>query len=146
MYRHILIAIDGSPLAQAAAEHGLALAKLAGAKSTAIIVTPSWNAIALSEIAIGHFEADFARNMAAHANRALDPVGAKAASLGIAIEKRHVTGDVPYESILAAAKELGTDLIVVGSHGRRGLSKLLLGSETVKLLTHSHIPILVHRG
>ena len=145
MYQHILAATDGSPFALEAVRHALALAKSTGARTTVITVTPTWRSLALSEIAVGRLEEHFAARMAQLAAASLAPVQQSAADLGLACEAVHVTGDNPYECILAAAAERDCDLIVVGSHGRRGIERLLLGSEATKLLTHSKLPVLVYR-
>jgi nucleotide-binding universal stress UspA family protein len=145
MYRHILIATDGSKYALRAAEHGLALAKAENARVTAIVVTPPWSAIGLSEIARGHFEDEFTERMAAYASTCLTPIKQSALERGLACDLRHAIGAAPCEMILDAARSLNCDLIVVGAHGRRGVDALVLGSETTKLLTRSHTPVLVYR-
>ena len=145
MYRRILIGVDGSPFALKAARHGLRLAKALSAEATALIVTPTWSSIALSEIAIGHFEDEWARRSAEYAETCLAKVREIATELGAALDTTHVDAARPYEAILATARERGCDLVVVGSHGRRGVESLLLGSEASKLLVHSHLPVLVYR-
>ncbi len=146
MYRHVLVAIDGSPFSMKAAEHGLGLAKATGSKATAIYVTPTWRALALSEIAVGHVEEQFNAQMKQIADTYFAELHKIAAGLGITCDCLHVVGDSPFESIIATAAQRECDVIVVGSHGRRGLSSLLLGSETTKLLTHCHIPVIVYRA
>ena len=145
MYRHVLIAVDGSPFALKAARHGLDLAKSISAMASAMIVTATWESIALSEIAQGHFQDEYANRAKAYAESCLGKVRALALERRIVCETIHKSGARPYEVILATAASNGCDLIVVGSHGHRGMTGLLLGSETVKLLTHSTIPVLVYR-
>lgn len=145
MYRHILAATDGSAFALEAARHALGLAKSTGARTTAITVTPTWRSLELSEIAVGRLEYQFAAQMRQLAEASLASVRTAADTLGVPCESIHMTGDRPSESIVAAAAERGCDLIVVGSHGRRGLERLMLGSETTRILTHSKIPVLVYR-
>jgi nucleotide-binding universal stress UspA family protein len=145
MYAHVLVAVDGSPYSLKAARHGLGVAKAIGAKVTAVYVTPSWNAIALSEIAIGHSEAQFDAQMKAVAAKTLGEVATMAGQVGVACTSVHMVGDPPYESIIKAAADNGCDLIVVGSHGRRGVAGLILGSQTTKLLSHSKLPVIVYR-
>ena len=125
--------------------HGLELARTISAKATAITVTPSWRAIALSEIAVGHLEEEYAARTAQYAAECLGKVQQAADEYGVMCETLQVSSDRPYEAIITAAKQNGCDLIVVGAHGRRGIIGLLLGSETVKVLTHSKIPVLVFR-
>ncbi|MDX2157207.1 MAG: universal stress protein [Hyphomicrobiaceae bacterium] len=145
MYSHILAATDGSPFALEAARHALALAKSLDGRLTAVIVTPTWRAIALSEIAVGNLEEQFDQHMQAHADACLAPIREHAERLGVPCETVRLTGDQPYVSILRSAQERGCHLIVAGSHGRRGAERLLLGSETSKLLAHSMLPVLVYR-
>lgn len=145
MYRHILAATDGSPFALEAVRHALGLSKSTGARATAVTVTPTWQSLELSEIVVGRLEEQFAARMSQMAETRFAPIREVAAGLGIACDTIHVTGDYPHDSILATAAARGCDLIVVGSHGRRGIEQLLLGSETTKLLTHSKVPVLVYR-
>ena len=145
MPRHILIAVDGSEFALKAARYGLELAKALSAEATACIVTPTWAAIGLSEIARGHFEEEFAARSQAYGDDCLAKVSAVAAQVGTKCSLVQKTGDRAFVVILATAAERGCDLIVVGSHGRRGLDSVVLGSETVKILTNSRIPIVVYK-
>lgn len=145
MYRHLLATTDGSPFALEAACHAVGLAKSLSARITAITVTPTWRALALSEIAVGRDEGQFSAQAQAFAARCLAPIQAEAARLGVACEVIALEGDRPYEVIAATAAERGCDLVVVGSHGRRGVERLMLGSETTKLLIHSPVPVLVYR-
>lgn len=145
MYRRILIGVDGSPFALKAARHGLGLAKALSAEATALIVTPTWSSIALSEIAVGHFEHEWDRRSAEYAETCLSKVREIAAGLGTACETTHAKSAHPYAAILAAARDRRCDLVVVGSHGRRGIESIVLGSEASKLLVHSHLPVLVYR-
>lgn len=145
MYKHVLIATDGSAYALRSARHGLQVAKAYGAQATVITVTPPWSAISLSEIVLGHDEAKYAANMVQWAEQAFSKVRAAAKEIGISCQELHVTHDRAYQAIIDAAAKQGCDLIVVGAHGRRGIEGLVLGSETVKVLTHSRIPVLVYR-
>lgn len=146
MHKHVLIATDGSDYALKAAEYGLGVAKAAGAKVSVVMVTPPWADLALSEIAVGRFEDEFADRMSTYAKSCLAKVETAARDRGLACETIHVAAAKPYQAIIDTAGARGCDLIVVGAHGRRGLAGLVLGSETVKVLTHSKIPILVYRG
>lgn len=145
MHRHILIATDGSELSRAAVVYGIALAKSVGAKATAITVTPSHKfALAagwLMDTAKEHHE-----RMGLLAEQYLGVVRDAAAAAGIECELVHREHDQPYQAIIDVAREKLCDLIVMASHGRRGLSAVVLGSETLKVLTYSSIPVLVYRA
>jgi nucleotide-binding universal stress UspA family protein len=148
MYKHVLIATDGSELATKALEHGLALAKRDTAQVTVVTVTEPWSALDLAHEArqgrpdpIGHFE-DLA---AAAAQRILDDAARRGNAYGVACNLVHVKDQHPAEGIVETAKETGCDLIVMASHGRRGVSRLLLGSQTHEVLTHCRVPALVVR-
>ncbi len=145
MYKHILIATDGSEHALRAARHAVALAASSGARLSAVTVTPTWRSIGLSEIARGRFEDEFGERMQKIARDCLDRVAALALEGGVDCDGVHASSDRPYEAILEAVAQRGCDLVVVGAHGRRGLQGALLGSETTKILTHSKVPVLVYR-
>ena len=144
MYKHLLIATDGSVLAGKAVATGLQLAKALGAKVTAVTVTEAWAAIGPSEGAFVFPVEEYERAAAQNATRILADVAAQAQKVGMACETVHVT-EFPAEGIILTAKDKGCDLIVMASHGRRGLSRLLLGSQAVRVLTHATIPVLICR-
>jgi nucleotide-binding universal stress UspA family protein len=138
MYTHILIPTDGSELAGKAVQHGVALAKRIGAKVTMLTVLPPHSITTdrqMMEIRKAHWEE--------HAEKILGAVATQAA--GVACETIQVEHDHPYQAIIDTADSKGCDLIVMASHGRRGISAIVLGSETVKVLTHCKIPVLVYR-
>jgi len=143
MYKHMLIATDGSELAQKAIDAGLALAKELKARVTAVTATEPWSAMA-SEPALVFPIEEYERAAAENAARILAGVAAAASDAGIACETVHVSG-FPAEGIIETAKAKGCDLIVMASHGRRGLSRLLLGSQAMRVLTLSTVPVLVCR-
>jgi nucleotide-binding universal stress UspA family protein len=146
MYRHILIPTDGSELAQRAVEHGLALAKAVGAKASALIVEHSFNVFSVPESKIYSMPKEFAaynEHIKAHATKVLDSVAQTAKAAGVACETIQLVDDHPYEGIIKTATKKGCDLIVMASHGRSGISGLVLGSVTIKVLTHTKIPVLV---
>jgi nucleotide-binding universal stress UspA family protein len=145
MYRHILIAVDGSDYAARAAEHGLALAAAVGAPATVITVTPTWKAIGLSELALGYTEDKYAERAKAFGDKCLESVLAAAADLEVPCNTVQVIHDRPYEAIVDAAAQAGCDLIVVGSHGRQGAARMLLGSQASRVITLSKVPVLVYR-
>ena len=148
MYKHVLIATDGSELAQKAETTGLTLAKALGAQVTVVTVTEPWEALsmaALAERGMPNPVADYDECMAAAANRILFGVQQTAKKGGMACATLHVKDRHPAEGIIETAKERGCDLIVVASHGRKGLSRMLLGSQTTKVVTLSTVPVLVCR-
>jgi nucleotide-binding universal stress UspA family protein len=127
MYRHILIPTDGSELAQRGVAHGLALAKSVGAKASLIYVVEPLLAVT----------GDFAS--------VLDHAANVAGEAGVSCETIEVENVQPDQAIVRAAEERGCDLIVMSWHGRSGLSTLLIGSVTNKVLTYAKIPVLVCR-
>jgi nucleotide-binding universal stress UspA family protein len=145
MFRHLLIATDGSELAERAVTQGLALAKVLGAKVTGVTVTEPLASLVAGDASIVLPLQDYERAAAANAARILSGVTTAAGASGVPCEVVHVKEHFPAEGIVETAKARGADLIVMASHGRRGLSKLLLGSETTKVLSQSSIPVLVCR-
>jgi nucleotide-binding universal stress UspA family protein len=145
MYRHILIATDGSELAAKAVDAGLRLAKHLGAKATAVTATEPWAAVVSGEAAFGFPPDEYEKAAAATAAQVLAGVTEAAGRIGIACATLRAKDRHPAEGILEVAEAEGCDLIVMASHGRRGLSRLLLGSEAVRVLTHSTVPVLICR-
>jgi nucleotide-binding universal stress UspA family protein len=145
MYSNILIATDGSDLAAKAVEHGLALAGSLGAKATAVTVTPPFHVLTTDARMIEDTHAQYDARMHADAEKILAAVAKAARAAGVACETVAVAHEHPYKAIIETAGAKGCDLIVMASHGRHGIAALVLGSETVKVLTHCTIPVLVHR-
>ena len=146
MYKHILVPTDGSTLSLKAAKTAGKLARELGAKVTTLVVTPPYTPAHNGESAV-YYAATFTRKefdkgMKAHAEHAL---GEARKALGVEAEGVAVEDRTPWEAIIKHAKSRKCDLIVMASHGRRGLASLLLGSETTKVLTHSKTPVLVCR-
>lgn len=148
MYKHILMPYDGSPLSDKALAHCVSLAKSVGAKvSLFYVVTPHHLLIGGGRGAPGlrqleHIHRD---EFMAHAREMLDAARKLAEAAGAECNVLVEEGTDPYEQIIAAAQRLHCDLVLMASHGRKGLEALLVGSETVKVLTHSQIPVLVVR-
>jgi nucleotide-binding universal stress UspA family protein len=148
MYKHVLIATDGSDLAQKAESVGLTLAKALNAQVTAVAVTEPWEAFsmaALAERGMPNPVADYDECMAAAANRILWSASETAKKISVSCATLHVKDRHPAEGIIETAKEQGCDLIVMASHGRRGISRALLGSQATKVITLSPVPVLVCR-
>jgi nucleotide-binding universal stress UspA family protein len=147
MYQRILIATDGSSLSKKAVTSGLALAALTGAGIVALKVVPRYP--------VSYFEggmsipadnvAQVEKQWADAAMAVADKVKIAAEAEGIKAKAVTVSSDFTAEAIINAAKKHKCDLIVMASHGRRGMKRLLMGSETMHVLTHSHIPVLVLR-
>jgi nucleotide-binding universal stress UspA family protein len=140
MYRHILIPTDGSELAERGVAHGLALAKSLGARVSVIFVLE-----AFSEMTGRFLEAvaTYAELRKEQVKSVLDRAANAAAKAGISCETIQAEGGQPHQAIIAAAENGGCDLIVMSSHGRSGVSVLLIGSVTNKVLAHATIPVLV---
>jgi len=140
MYRHILIPTDGSKLAEHGVAHGLALANSVGAKVSVIFVVEPF-----SEMTGRFLEAvaKYAELRKEQAVTTLDHAANAAREAGVSCETIQVENAQPHQAIIAAAEEKGCDLIVMSSHGRSGLSMLLIGSVTNKVLTQAKIPVLV---
>ena len=146
MYRHILIPTDGSELAERAVTHGLSLAKSVGAKVSVIVAEQPFDWISVSEATgrrISEETAKHAEQIKQHATSVLSRAANAAKQAGVTCDTIQLENEQPYQAIIAAAKDSGCDLIVMASHGRSGLSGVLLGSVTNKVLTHTKTPVLV---
>jgi len=147
MFKHILVPTDGSQLSSDTAKRAIAFAKETGAKITFFFAKPDYPVAFYGEGAlIDPTTPDkFAEMADQQAKEILAAHEAAAKAEGVASDGVSSVSDIPYEAIIGAAEESGADLIFMASHGRRGISGLLLGSETQKVLTHSKIPVLVYR-
>jgi nucleotide-binding universal stress UspA family protein len=145
MYKHLLIATDGTELSEKALHHGLSLAKALGAKVFVATATDPWEAVVVGEVAVVLPPDKYAETAAANAADVLQKAKTVADKLGVAIETIHVSERHPAEGIIEAAKEKACDLIVMASHGRRGISRLILGSQANEVVTHSEVPVLIVR-
>jgi nucleotide-binding universal stress UspA family protein len=140
MYRHILIPTDGSELAEHGVMQGLALAKSLGAKVSVIFVVEPF-----SEMTGRFLEAvaTYAELRKEQATSALDRAANAAKEAGVSCETIQIESGQPHQAIVSAAEDNGCDLIAMSSHGRSGLSMLLIGSVTNKVLAHAKTPVLV---
>jgi nucleotide-binding universal stress UspA family protein len=148
MYANILLSTDGSDVARKGVKHGIALAKALNAKVTVITVTEPYPIYYGSGNTSGWIpprEVFDSFNAASkeHAGKMLDDVRAMADQIGISVELLHVPDAHPATAIIETAKSRGCDLIVMGSHGRRGLKKLLLGSQASEVLVNGSVPVLI---
>jgi nucleotide-binding universal stress UspA family protein len=175
MYKNILIPTDGTEFSEKAIRHGIALAKLAGAKITGVTVTNAFRGLAGVQVprvdrtdpivhlddgsvaampkiyGAARFDEQFdklekIRQQRGNIVRAvLDTIEVAAKASSVPCELVEVEDEHPYKGIIRTAKEKGCDLIVMASHGRRGISALVIGSETHKVVTHTNIPVLICR-
>ena len=147
MYKRILVATDGSDLSDKAVSHALKLADLTGAEVVAVKVVPRYpqtyfeGGVVLANDEIARIE----KQWNDEALEAVNAVKAKGQLHSVKVKATTVKSDLIAEALIAAAKRHKCDLIVMASHGRRGIKRLLLGSETQQVLTHSQIPVLVLR-
>lgn len=146
MHKHILIPTDGSELSQKAIEYGLALAKSVSAKVTVVTVSAPFYAWVFEPPLTSDIIEEYEKQMRQQSDGYLESAKELAAAAGTTCEVLHIEHDQPYRAIIDTAVKRSCDLIVMASHGRRGVSAIVLGSETVKVLTHSTIPVLVFRA
>jgi nucleotide-binding universal stress UspA family protein len=143
MFKHILIPTDGSPLSDAAVEYGAALAKSVGATVSVVIVTTPFSVFVSYP---GAWVPDeFSEELEKWADESLKRADGKLAAVRVEHDLVKVKHEQPFQAIIDTAANQGCDLILMASHGRRGLSAVVLGSETLKVLTHSKVPVLVYR-
>lgn len=145
MYYHILIPTDGSPLSTVAVEHSIDFARDANAKVTVLTVVSPFHVFATDAGELTDTRADYEQRTRTHAAQILTDAQLKAKACGVPCDVVQLESDVPYDAIIKTAEKWGCDLIAMASHGRRGVAAIVLGSETLKVLTHSKIPVLVYR-
>ncbi len=147
MFKHILLPTDGSPLSDKGVQQGIAFAKRIKARVTTIHVVPEFRALADETLLPNSFaiRQGFLQEARARGQRIVDKVARKAKAAGVRCKCIVAPSGMPYLKIIAAARKEKCDLIFMASHGRRGLSSVLLGTETSKVLTHTKIPVLVVR-
>ena len=147
MFKHILVPTDGSQLSEDTARRAVSFAKEAGARITAFYAKPEFPVTYYGEGALidSTTPEKFTEMAEQQAQQILGFVERLCQESGVQCAKLALTSDVPYEAIIDAANQSDCDLIFMASHGRRGLTSLLLGSETNKVLTHTKIPVLVYR-
>lgn len=147
MYRNILVATDGSRLSAKAVAHAVGLASALGAKLTSFYASPDYPAPAYAEGVVYEpmSRREYALLCKEEAEKIFKKVVPIAAASTVKLTTVHAISSTPWEAIIAAAKKNKADVIVMASHGRKGVSALLLGSETQKVLTHSRLPVIVVR-
>ena len=148
MFKNILVPTDDGPLSRKAAASAIKLAKEMNARITGVYATPKFVPVAFEaivpppEIVSPQLHKKSMQRLAANVLGAIEKM---CKSAGVAFEAVHVADEDPYTAVIKVAKRKRCDLILMASHGRRGLAGFLLGSETQKVLTHSKIPVLVYR-
>ncbi len=147
MFKHLLVPTDGSRLSTDTVARAVEYARETGARISFLYVKPEYPTELFRESSLAHGTdpRQFAEMNDKQAEQILSNCEAKAREAGVEFDTRSVQSDVPYQAIINTAAEAGCDLIFMASHGRRGFSALLLGSETHRVLTHSKIPVLVYR-
>ena len=147
MFKHILVPVDGSDLSKDTARRAVSFAKEAGARITAFFARPEYPVSYYGEGALidPTTPEKFAELAEQQAQQVLDFLVELCQNADVEVDRLALTSDIPYQAIIDAATQSNCDLIFMASHGRRGISALLLGSETHKVLTHSKIPVLVYR-
>ena len=143
MFKHFLLPTDGSKLSEEAIRMGVQLAKTINAKVTGFYAIPEFHVFTFKTQMLEDTKSEFVGDSKAHAAQYLSVIETAAKAAGVTYEVVSSIHDDPYEAIIQIANERGCDLIVMASHGRKGVQAVLLGSETQKVLTHSHIPVLV---
>ena len=147
MYKHILIATDGSDLAAKGLEQGLQLAAAMNAEVTILTASERWTPVDAGVVWGGSASAvaEYATHTRLAAEATLASASERAAALGVRHQSLYVADHYPADAILETAAARGAELIVMASHGRRGLNRLLVGSQTNAVIAHSTIPVLVVR-
>ena len=145
MYHHILIPTDGSPLSSVAVEQSMDFARDADAKVTVLTVVSPFHVFSADASQLTDTRVDFERRARMHAAKILTDAQLKAKTRGVSCEVVQLESDFPYDAIINTADKSGCDLIAMASHGRRGVAAIVLGSEALKVLTHSKIPVLIYR-
>lgn len=148
MYKHILIATDGSELARKGVEHGLELAKVLNARVTVLTVTRPLQPAAVRAALAGGIEDPtgfYDQQIDEALEKQFSSVEQAATEHGVTVDLDHEIDEFPAEAIVRVARLKGCDLIIMSSHGRRGLQRVLLGSQTSEVLVNTPIPVLVIR-
>ena len=145
MFTHLLVPTDGSPLSAKAARAAIEFAKAVGARMTALSVAEPYPYSAMVESTYLPDQARYEKEMQDNAKRFVAEVAEMAGGAGVRCETRVALSFSPYEEITSVAKDLGCDAIFMASHGRKGINRLFVGSETQKVLAHTTLPVMVFR-
>jgi nucleotide-binding universal stress UspA family protein len=145
MFQHILLPTDGSELAVKAIHRGVTFAREQGARVTAVIVSRPFHVMTLEPGMLTDTPAAYAKHVDDRTKTYLEVAEVAAKAAGVPCDAVSLEHEHPYQGIIETAQNKGCDLIIMASHGRGGMSAVVLGSQTVKVLTHSQIPVLVYR-
>lgn len=145
MFKRILLPTDGSEQAQRAIVAGISFAKDLGAEVVGLTVIPKFHTFTYKTDMLEETAEEYALESQAQAREHLDFITGAAREAGVACRCEHAVSDDPWQMILSTARDRQCDLIAMGSHGRKGIKGMLLGSETQKVLLHSSLPVLVYR-
>lgn len=146
MFKHILIPTDGSELSERAVTNGIVFARSIGARLTVVTVSAPFHIVTMDAMMVTpETEERYMADMEQLGQERLDAIMEKSKAAGVPCETSHVFDNHPYDAIIATAQAKGCDLILMASHGRRGVAALLLGGETNKVLAHCKIPVLIWR-
>ena len=145
MFKHILLPTDGSELSNAAIRNGILFAKSVNARVTGLYAILPSQTLTLRPDMLKDYQAEYYEEARLQAEDFLAVIERAAHEAGVTCETVSVAASHAYEAIIQAAEQRGCDLIVMASHGRKGMQGLLIGSETAKVLTHTKLPVLVSR-
>lgn len=145
MFKHILVPVDGSPVAHHAVDKARAIACAFRSSVTLIYVIDPYAFTGMGAD-FSHGQSEYLRAATVEANEAIGAARQIFEAQGMFVKGSVVEGHSVYQAILEAAETLDADLVVMGSHGRRNLEKLVLGSVTAQVLSHAHLPVLVVRN
>ena len=145
MFKHILLPTDGSELSNAAIRSGILFAKSINARVTGLYVILPSQTLTLRPNMLRNYEEEYYEEARLQAEDYLAVIERAAHEAGVTCDTESVTASHAYEAIIQAAEQKGCDLILMASHGRKGMQGLLIGSETAKVLTHTKLPVLVIR-
>jgi nucleotide-binding universal stress UspA family protein len=145
MFKHLLVPTDGSPLSAKAARGAVEFAKAVGARITTLSVVEPYPYPALADSSYLPDQGRYEKEMQDDARRYVNEIAELAGAAGVPCDTRIGLSFTPYEEITNAAKDLGCDAIFMASHGRKGINRLFVGSETQKVLAHTTLPVMVYR-
>jgi nucleotide-binding universal stress UspA family protein len=145
MFKRILLPTDGSELSQRAILAGIGFAKELGAEVVGLTVIPKFHTFTYKTDMLEESKEEFAVDSQQKAHEYLSFILDAAREAGVPCTSEQAVSDDPYEIIISTARDRHCDLIVMGSHGRKGVKGVLLGSETQKVLVHGSVPVLVYR-
>ena len=145
MFKHILIPSDGSDLSRKAIAGGIAFARSMGARITVLTSSSPFHIVAVDPMMVTDTKERYTEDAEASARKHLKEAEDAARAADVRCETVHLFAEHPYQAIIETGQARGCDLILMASHGRRGVVAALLGSETQKVLTHGKLPVLVWR-